>query len=135
MGTRVHSPMALSGAGGVLSSPASVAEVRLLEQNSRAKTRQLAEVYRATAEALASAIAAKDTYEQHHVRRVQFICELIAHKMGLGGHEIDGISIAAMLHDVGKLGVPNTSSSSRDPSTRRSSPGSPTMPTLGRRDT
>ena len=89
-----------------VSSPASVAEVRSLDHGSRIKTHQLAEVYRATTEALASAIAAKDTYEQHHVRRVQSICGMVAREMRLRGHEIEGIGIAALVHDVGKLGVP-----------------------------
>lgn len=66
----------------------------------------LAEVYRDTAEALACAIAAKDSFEQHHVKRVKAICELIGQALNLSENELDGIRIAALVHDVGKLGVP-----------------------------
>jgi len=89
-----------------LAYPAAQGEVRMLGRASAAKMRRLARVYRATTEALASAIAAKDSHEQRHVHRVQAICELIAHKMGLSKDEIEGIGIAALLHDIGKLGVP-----------------------------
>ncbi|MCX8053337.1 MAG: diguanylate cyclase [Armatimonadetes bacterium] len=84
----------------------SLGKERGLSRSTRTKALRLAPVYRATTEALAHAIAAKDSYEQHHVRRVQSICRLIAWKMCLSTHEIDGIEVAAMLHDVGKLGVP-----------------------------
>lgn len=70
------------------------------------KPENLAEVYRATTEALASAIAAKDSYEKHHVTRVSTICELVAVGLGMDENDLNGIHIAALLHDVGKLGIP-----------------------------
>ena len=70
------------------------------------KIAALAEVYRATTEALACAIAAKDCYEQHHVCRVREICMLIADKMKLDPDMQDALDIASLVHDVGKLGVP-----------------------------
>lgn len=76
---------------------------RLYKHNNLSK---LAEVYRATTEALASAIAAKDCYAQHHVRRVQAICEMVALELGLDKNAIDGLRVAALVHDVGNLGVP-----------------------------
>jgi len=85
----------------------STARVRDRQARLQAKTRTLADVYRATTEALASAIAAKDTYEQHHVRRVQSVCLLIAEQMRLEQDQTDALRIAALVHDVGKLGVPD----------------------------
>lgn len=76
------------------------------QRESLVKQERLAGVYRDTAEALASAIAAKDSFEQSHVSRVKGICELVARRMGLDDDQIDGIRVAALLHDVGKLGVP-----------------------------
>ncbi|MCE5313486.1 MAG: diguanylate cyclase [Armatimonadota bacterium] len=69
-------------------------------------SQSLAKVYQDTAEALASAIAAKDSFEQHHVTRVKAICELVGRALSLDKNELDGICIAALVHDVGKLGVP-----------------------------
>jgi diguanylate cyclase (GGDEF)-like protein len=70
------------------------------------RVQALADVYRATTEALASAIAAKDCYEQHHVGRVQAICTLIADRMALDQDNAAALRIASLVHDVGKLGVP-----------------------------
>ena len=88
-----------------LSSPGAVRHVRPSERRT-SRNWQIAEAYRATTEALAAAIAAKDTHEQRHVRRVQSICELIARQLGLSRHAVDGVRVAALVHDVGKLGVP-----------------------------
>ena len=72
--------------------------------NNRAE--QLAEVYRKTTEALASAIASKDSHEQHHINRVCSICDLVAHEMQLDNDALDGLRIASAVHDIGNLGVP-----------------------------
>ncbi|MDH7602226.1 MAG: diguanylate cyclase [Armatimonadota bacterium] len=68
---------------------------------------QVAEAYRATIETLASAISAQDPFERYHVQRVRAISELVAREMGLSAREVEGIQIAALLHDIGKLGVPS----------------------------
>lgn len=81
--------------------------VLAFRDHDKAKTRQLAQVYRGISEALASAVAAKDSYEQDHVRRVVAICELTGKALRLTEHEMDGLRIAALVHDVGKLGVPD----------------------------
>lgn len=64
-------------------------------------------VFFATTQALCSAIAAKNTHERDHVERVEMLCRLIAEHMGLDKDTVDGICVAAVLHDVGKLGVPD----------------------------
>ena len=74
-----------------------------LKQN---RTQQLSEVYRATTEALASAIAAKDSHESDHVNRVCSICDLIARQMMLDENTVDGLRIASAVHNIGNLGVP-----------------------------
>lgn len=79
----------------------------VLKRRSYISGKQLAQVYRQTVEALASAIAAQDPFESHHVRRVREIARTIAAQMKLSNHEIEGIETAALLHDVGKLGVPS----------------------------
>jgi putative nucleotidyltransferase with HDIG domain len=56
--------------------------------------------------ALAGAIEAKDPYTRGHSDRVTHYSRLIAEAMGLSGHELDVIVRAAILHDVGKIGVP-----------------------------
>lgn len=50
---------------------------------------------------------ARDPYTYEHSWRVAHISELIASEMKLSREEIDRIHIAAHLHDIGKVGVPD----------------------------
>jgi len=74
-----------------------------------AKTRETEELSRmhfATAEALATAIDAKDQTTHCHVRRVQVYAAGLGRVLGLGTQEISALKAGALLHDVGKLAVP-----------------------------
>jgi HD-GYP domain-containing protein (c-di-GMP phosphodiesterase class II) len=63
------------------------------------------EIYRDTVRAFAAAIDCKDKYTQGHSERVGKYSEIIAREMGWSDEEIEGISIAGYLHDIGKLVV------------------------------
>jgi len=54
-----------------------------------------------------SAIALKDAYTGGHGRRVARYSRLIAEAMGLPEAEVDEVSEAALLHDLGKIGIPD----------------------------
>lgn len=69
------------------------------------KQQQAREQFEQTAEALASAIDAKDTYTNGHSRRVAEYSERIAKAAGKSKEECEQIYFAALLHDVGKIGV------------------------------
>ncbi|HST51878.1 MAG TPA: diguanylate cyclase [Pyrinomonadaceae bacterium] len=74
------------------------------------KTREAAEtsrVHLATVEALATAIDAKDQTTHFHVRRVQVYCGRLGELMGLSPGEIKALKAGALLHDIGKLAVPD----------------------------
>ncbi|HEV2762518.1 MAG TPA: diguanylate cyclase, partial [Pyrinomonadaceae bacterium] len=74
------------------------------------KTREAAEMGRihlATVEALATAIDAKDQTTHCHVRRVQLYTQRMGELMGLSANEIKALKAGALLHDVGKLAVPD----------------------------
>ncbi len=75
----------------------------------RAKTeevRALGNLHLATAEALATAIDAKDQTTHCHVRRVQIYAAGMGEVFGLTANEIAALKAGALLHDVGKLAVP-----------------------------
>ncbi|MBO7123592.1 MAG: HD-GYP domain-containing protein [Treponema sp.] len=60
-----------------------------------------------TAEALASAIDAKDAYTHGHSTRVAEYAREIARRLGKTETACRNIYLAALLHDVGKIGIPN----------------------------
>src|SRR5262249_55214913 len=66
----------------------------------------LAEPDLATIKSLALAIDAKDKYTHQHILRVQRYAVAIAERMGLTGAELEAVNTGALLHDIGKLGVP-----------------------------
>ena len=58
--------------------------------------------------ALAKTIDAKDIYTNGHSMRVAKYSGMIAQRMGLSEKEIEHISNMAMLHDIGKIGIPDS---------------------------
>ncbi|HEX5706526.1 MAG TPA: HD domain-containing phosphohydrolase, partial [Pyrinomonadaceae bacterium] len=74
------------------------------------KAREAAEtnrVHLATVEALAAAIDAKDQTTHYHVRRVQIYAGRTGELLGLTDDEIKALKAGALLHDIGKLAVPD----------------------------
>jgi len=67
---------------------------------------EMADLHLATIEALALAIDAKDQTSQSHIRRVQLYAASVARAMGMSDKEVQGVKTAALLHDIGKLAVP-----------------------------
>jgi diguanylate cyclase (GGDEF)-like protein/putative nucleotidyltransferase with HDIG domain len=61
----------------------------------------------ATVEALATAIDAKDQVTHEHVRRVQIYAEGVGRLFNLPEAEIEALRAGALLHDIGKLAVPD----------------------------
>ena len=68
--------------------------------------KEVSDLHLATIEALALAIDAKDQTAQSHIRRVQVYAAGLARALGMSDNEIQGVKTAALLHDIGKLAVP-----------------------------
>jgi diguanylate cyclase (GGDEF)-like protein/putative nucleotidyltransferase with HDIG domain len=75
-------------------------------QDEQRHVEQVSDLHLATIEALALAIDAKDQTAQSHIRRVQVYAAGIAAALGMPETEIQGVKTAALLHDIGKLAVP-----------------------------
>src|SRR3954471_6644595 len=75
-------------------------------QDQQRHVAQVSDLHLATIEALALAIDAKDQTAQSHIRRVQVYAAGIARALGMSENEIQGVKTAALLHDIGKLAVP-----------------------------
>lgn len=118
-----------SGARDFLAKPVSPVEVRLrvgnllhtralqlelqryagrLEERVRARTEQLEEARREILERLALAAEYRDDATGEHTRRVGFQSAALAQELGLSADDIRDIQRAAPLHDVGKIGIPDS---------------------------
>ena len=67
---------------------------------------ETANLHLRTIRALALAIEAKDTTTGEHLNRVQTYAMELAKDFGLQGEDMDALRAASILHDVGKLAVP-----------------------------
>lgn len=74
---------------------------------SERRRKQQQTLFEQTAKALAGAIDAKDEYTHGHSSRVAKYSRKIAETYGLSPEECDVVYYAALLHDVGKIGVPD----------------------------
>ena len=63
--------------------------------------------HRETIEALAVAINAKDAVTHDHVLRVQIYAAGVARALGCAPDEIEALKAGALLHDIGKIAVPD----------------------------
>jgi MFS family permease len=59
-------------------------------------------------DALIQAVEAKDAYTGGHLRRVSEYAVAVGEKLGLRGRDLETLHYAGLLHDVGKLGVPES---------------------------
>src|ERR1700685_2213618 len=67
---------------------------------------EMASLHLRTIEALALAIEAKDQTTHDHLRRVSVYALEVAKDMGLEGPDLEALHAASLLHDIGKLAVP-----------------------------
>jgi putative nucleotidyltransferase with HDIG domain len=63
--------------------------------------------YLSTITSLARTIEAKDPYTGDHTERVATIAHAIALEMGFDEEELRAIEVGAVIHDIGKIGVPD----------------------------
>ena len=76
-------------------------------ETSNRHAEQMAELHLKTIEALAIAIDAKDEVTPDHVHRVQIYATGLARLFGLSEPELEALKAGALLHDIGKLAVPD----------------------------
>jgi diguanylate cyclase (GGDEF)-like protein/putative nucleotidyltransferase with HDIG domain len=67
---------------------------------------EMANLHLRTIEALALAIEAKDQTTHDHLQRVRIYAIEVAKELGVKGAELEALHAAALLHDIGKLAVP-----------------------------
>jgi putative nucleotidyltransferase with HDIG domain len=65
-------------------------------------------LYRETLASLSSALEAKDDHTSHHARDVVDLTLEVAERLGLSGRELRAVELGALLHDIGKIRVPES---------------------------
>ena len=75
-------------------------------QGAEARVQSLMDLHLTTIEALARAIEAKEQTTTCHARRVHVYAAGLARAAGLSDDEVQAVRTAALLHDIGKLAVP-----------------------------
>jgi len=85
-----------------------------LEDMVEARTRSLREsearmkrILLDTVTAIAAIVELRDPYTAGHQRRVEQIANAIALELRLDSHQMEGLSLAAVVHDLGKITVPS----------------------------
>ena len=99
-----------AGADDFLSKPFRQPEL-LARMRSALRLRQALErmdtAYAAVA-ALANAVEAKDPTTEHHCQRLANLAARLGAQAGLDGADLEAVAYGALLHDVGKIGVPES---------------------------
>ena len=70
--------------------------------------RRTADAYTSTPSALVAALDAREHETSDHSQRVVRYTMAIARRMGIAGEQVDQIARGALLHDIGKIGVPDS---------------------------
>ncbi len=78
-----------------------------LEEKVAQRTRELQESYENTLQALVTALDFRDNETQGHSYRVVEYAVMVAEQMGIREPELTWIRRGAILHDVGKIGIPD----------------------------
>jgi putative nucleotidyltransferase with HDIG domain len=72
------------------------------------KNRELEEAYQATLEGWVSALDMRDKETEGHTQRVTVLTQRLARFMGVGDEELVHITRGALLHDIGKMAIPDS---------------------------
>jgi len=92
--------------GGVVFVIRDITERKRAEGESRETLKKLRRSMNALIDALALTVETRDPYTAGHQRRVTNLARAIAKEMDLSEDQIDGIRMAGVIHDLGKISVP-----------------------------
>jgi PAS domain S-box-containing protein/putative nucleotidyltransferase with HDIG domain len=79
-----------------------------LYEQSQKNAEDLVLAYDSTLESWAHALELRDQETEGHTRRVMQMTVDLARKMGVGEHELENVRRGALLHDIGKMGIPDS---------------------------
>jgi putative two-component system response regulator len=81
-------------------------ERKRIEHALRESDANLRESLKFAVKAISTALEMRDPYTAGHQRRVAELATAIARELGMGDSQIEGLSLAAAIHDIGKISIP-----------------------------
>lgn len=91
---------------GVIGLSKDITVQRKSEQKLKQTYRRLKKTMDATIDTMSKIIEAKDPYTSNHQHRVCQLAVPLAQELNLAEDKIEGIRIASLIHDIGKIGLP-----------------------------
>ena len=83
-----------------------ISERKKAELGLQASVEKLRKALAGTIQAMAFTVETRDAYTAGHQRRVTNLARTIAQEMGMGENEVDGLRMAGVIHDLGKISIP-----------------------------
>jgi response regulator RpfG family c-di-GMP phosphodiesterase len=114
---RTHNPSPFTG--GQLQSLSIIASKAASAIESSVLYEDLKEAYIDTLTALANAVEARDLYTRGHTERVWYMASSLATQMNWGEEKIQEVRMGSILHDIGKIGVPDAILNKKGPLTKQ----------------
>jgi len=91
---------------GILAVARDITENKRVEQELKKSLKRLFTSFEETIKAISSALERRDPYTAGHQKRVTNLACAIAKEMGLSKDKINGLRMAGLIHDIGKIQVP-----------------------------
>jgi PAS domain S-box-containing protein len=83
-----------------------ISDRKKAELSLQASVEKLRKALAGTIQAMALTVETRDAYTAGHQRRVTNLARAIAQEIGMSGNEIDGLRMAGVIHDLGKISIP-----------------------------
>lgn len=84
-----------------------ITDKKKMEKERQENIERLRRSLGATINAMAVTVETRDPYTAGHQKRVADLARAIASEMKLSNEQIDGIRMASMIHDIGKISIPS----------------------------
>ena len=91
---------------GILAVARDITENKRVDQELKKSLKRLFTSFEETIKAISSALERRDPYTAGHQKRVTNLACAIAKEMGLSKDKINGLRMAGLIHDIGKIQVP-----------------------------